>query len=709
VVAAHAVEITWSREFLGGQTAARLSVGDQSSPQFVFYGTESAGSDVAQFVIPVEVLCGFFFVVLALTLVGPGQELGRALNRVPNRILAYSVNIFGSLVGIVLFALCSWLELPPFYWFAPIALGLGYFAFRRPSLAAGEGAGPAERPATRNLMGWVLLALVVLLASLRSGTHVFGGQVREYLWSPYYRLNYYPGPRCVTANLICHQAMIDADTPQVGYCLPYTLRRDAGYAPPENVLIIGAGSGNDVSEALRWGAKHVDAVEIDPVINRLGREHHPAHPYQDPRVTVHLDDGRRFLQSSDTQYDLIMYALVDSLVLQSSYSNIRLESYLYTQQAYEAVRRRLKPGGVFFMSNYFRQGWIVKRLEQGLAGAFGEQPLVFTMPYQEVVDPQQQAGGYTVLVAGDIARLRQAFSAADGRQREYWLRNAGALAVNSPSGFAQQPTDAERDRWLRAPLANRDEEPWQRFGPARVLAPEGDLPLATDDWPFLYLRRPMIPDVSLRGLAVMGGLALVLLLVLRPRSQEGGRRRSFSGAMFFLGAGFMLIETKAVVHMALLFGGTWMVNSVVFFAVLIMILAANLVVLRWQPRRLWPFYAGLLAALALNALVPLDFFLGRDRVVQVVGSCALVFAPVLFAGVIFAVLFSRSREPDRDLGANIAGAMVGGLAEYASMLVGFQYLMVLAIGFYALSALGAGRPSAPVEAEVKRIEEPVAV
>ena len=52
--------------------------------------------------------------------------------------------------------------------------------------------------------------------------------------------------------------------------------------------------------------------------------------------------------------------------------------------------------------------------------------------------------------------------------------------------------------------------------------------------------------------------------------------------MFFLGAGFMLVETKAVVHMALLFGSTWMVNSVVFFAVLVMILLANLFVLQGQ-------------------------------------------------------------------------------------------------------------------------------
>ena len=172
--------------------------------------------------------------------------------------------------------------------------------------------------------------------------------------------------------------------------------------------------------------------------------------------------------------------------------------------------------------------------------------------------------------------------------------------------------------------------------------------------------------------------------------------------MSFLGAGFMLIETKAVVHMALLFGSTWMVNSVVFFAVLVMILGANLFVLKVGPEKLAPYYIGLFVSLLLNVAIPLDFFLGMNRIVQIVGSCGLVFAPILFAGVIFAVTFRQSKEPDRAFGANIAGAMVGGLAEYSSMLIGFQYLVLVALGFYALSLL---RPaSAAAEPAEKTLE-----
>jgi hypothetical protein len=80
-----------------------------------------------------------------------------------------------------------------------------------------------------------------------------------------------------------------------------------------------------------------------------------------------------------------------------------------------------------------------------------------------------------------------------------------------------------------------------------------------------------------------------------------------------------------------------------------------------------------------------------SRTLQVTGACLLVFAPILFAGLIFAALFKRSAQPDRAFGFNIAGAMIGGLAEYSSMLLGFQYVVLVAILFYALSSLGLRR------------------
>jgi len=157
--------------------------------------------------------------------------------------------------------------------------------------------------------------------------------------------------------------------------------------------------------------------------------------------------------------------------------------------------------------------------------------------------------------------------------------------------------------------------------------------------------------------------------------------------MFFLGAGFMLLETKGVVHMALLFGSTWLVNSVVFFAILVMILGSNLYVLAFKPRKLLAYYALLSAALLLNILVPMSKFLALPGWGKVAVSCAVIFVPIFFAGIIFATSFRDSSQPDVDFGSNIAGAILGGLAENLSLVVGFNYLLVIALVFYLLSAL----------------------
>jgi len=410
LAAAHAVEIS------SGLFARVVGVGNQASPQQVYFGTEYHSQDLSRYAIPVEVLCGFFFLVIALAFIGPGQELGRALKRWPNRVQAYTLNIVGSIAGIVLFAACSWLELSSFWWFLLIAAWLGYFYFISP-----------RHRLPRRLLSWspviaLLLVLVVWLAAfVPVHQDYLGHREAQQFWSPYYRIDFKKADLSLSVNLIYHQQMVSRNENFPAYALPHLLNRDAGRKAYENVLIIGAGSGNDVSRALQWGATHVDAVEIDPAINRLGRQYHPDRPYQDPRVEIHLDDGRNFLRSTPRKYDLIIYALVDSLVLHSGYSNIRLESFLFTRQTYEDVRRHLKPDGNFVIYNYFRQGWLAARLQKGLEEVFGAgNPLVLTMPYRKVIEPEKATfGDFTVFFAGATGDLRKAFA----RQPDYYLRD----------------------------------------------------------------------------------------------------------------------------------------------------------------------------------------------------------------------------------------------------------------------------------------------
>lgn len=656
-----------------------VDVGDNT--EVVYFGADRY-ADPARFFIPIEVLCGLFFVLIVLINIGPGQELGRALDRVPDRVRAYTVNIAGSLVGIALFSLGSWLELTPTYWFTAIGGIIGWILLGRVSASTKQ-----------KLVVAAPLLLVVVLASWRTGSFGFDRNLPgTHYWSPYYRLDYEHAPsRNISVNLIGHQRMEPLENiPE--YKITHLLNRDAqrleGKEPVafQDVLVIGAGSGNDLSRALEFGVGHIDAVDIDPVIQRLGRRDHPAQPYSDPRVTPYNDDGRNFLRSTDKKYDLIVYALVDSLVLHSSFSNIRLESYLFTKEAFEDVRRHLKPNGVFATYNYFRQGWVVARVEKTLEAAFGTDPLVMMLPYREKVEPDATFGSFTIFLSGSdeaLSGYRKAFDASGS----YWLdaENASPTAVRN--GFSDKPP---------AELGDKDSKRWMRFGRATVVQPGEDLPMATDDWPFLYLRKPMIPALSIRAALVMGALAMLLLFVFdragRRKRTDGEARGAIAGfdlRMFFLGAGFMLVETKAVVRMALLFGSTWIVNSIVFFAVLIVILLANLLVLRLRPKNLLPYYGGLLVSLLAGIFVPLEAFLGMARPAQIVLASGLVVAPILFAGVVFAVSFARTTEPDRAFGANIAGAMLGGLAEYASMALGFQHVGYVAVVFYLL-AIGAG-------------------
>ncbi len=85
-------------------------------------------------------------------------------------------------------------------------------------------------------------------------------------------------------------------------------------------------------------------------------------------------------------------------------------------------------------------------------------------------------------------------------------------------------------------------------------------------------------------------------------------------------------------------------------------------------------------------LVPLESLLGFDAAVQGVLACAVLFTPVAFAGVVFAGTLTRAARPEHVFGANVVGALIGGLAENASVILGFQYLLCVAVGFYLLSA-----------------------
>jgi len=622
-----------------------ISLGNQqTSPQLIYFGTEYRPADPSRWIIPVWGVGATFFALIAVSFVGLGQVMGRAFEAIPDRVMAYSVDVLGSLSGIAAFAAMSYLQLPPTVWFAPIVLLILHFAgWRRPVQ---------------------VVAAAATLALVGIGAHglIVKGEVS---WSPYYKVAYAPEFRAIATNDIGQQQMVQIEKFGPAYLLPYLLNRDAGGTPFQEVMIIGAGSGNDVAAALRAGVGHVDAVEIDPLINEIGRRLHPDKPYADARVSIHLDDGRSFVRNTRRTYDLAVYALVDSLVLHSGYSSLRLENFLFTREAFEDVRRTLKPDGVFAMYNFYRQGWVVGRLAKMAEEVFGAKPLVISLPYRDRIQPgDSQSGYFTFLLVSTDSKRLEAIRARFEKGESFWIHPEPRMneAING-FGAAAPPGPS-----------------WQRSAPAQVDLGGIDL-LPSDDWPQLYLRGREIPwSPIVQGMLAVAALSLIILLAFAPV-----RRVRPNWQMFFLGAGFMLLETKAVVHMALLFGGTWVVNSVVFFAILIMILCANLYVLAAKPRNLSPYYVLLVAALLVTALVPMNVFLSLPPVARIAASCLVVFVPVFFAGVIFACAFGESRQPDIDFGSNVAGIILGGLSEHLSLVLGFNYLLLVAAGYYLLS------------------------
>ncbi|MFD4247324.1 spermidine synthase [Streptomyces sp. NPDC058525] len=264
---------------------------------------------------------------------------------------AYRYDLLGSLTGSVSFALLCWLRAPSVVWGVVAAAALLVIGGRR------------------NILRYVI-PLAAMVAALFVETTTAGIS-----WSPYYKVQLF-NPT-IAVNGIPHQAIVPLPT-----LMENSPQRQAYDRTPDNphkrVLVIGAGNGNDVAVALANGAERVDAVEIDPRLQEIGADLHPARPYDNPRVHVHIDDGRSFLERTDTKYDLVVLALPDSLTLVSGASNLRLESYLFTRQAFEAAREHLAPHGAFVMYNYYRQSWLVDRFAGTLDEVYGHAPCMST-------------------------------------------------------------------------------------------------------------------------------------------------------------------------------------------------------------------------------------------------------------------------------------------------------------------------------------------
>src|SRR6266850_3339241 len=410
-------------------------------------------SGTAEAVVPVEstLLLPLLFTSVAALFVTAAHRMGHELTGHPP-LRAYVINLLGRLAGVGAFALVSWLELPPLVWFGiATAAALPFVTNGRRLVAAGNVA--------------LLAASLVVVHRMESGS----------LWSPYYRITVFQDrdDTVVEVNHIFHQSMAPVAHKEYFYQWPYTVFGDTF----GDVLILGAGSGTDVAAALQHGAKHVDAVDIDPVILRLGAERHPDKPYSDPRVTVVCDDARHFLRTTTNKYDLVVFALIDSLTVQSSFSGVRLESYMFTEESFRAVRGRLKPRGLMVLYNYFREKWLVDRLANTAARVFEQEPRVHV---------HQERAYLAVMLAGPRLNGAPALPPPPARVMAY--------------GQAQDPS------------------------PPQPLQRDASIIPATDDWPFLYLRAPELPRHYLAALGIVLGVSAIAIAIVGSGVGSGASR-----------------------------------------------------------------------------------------------------------------------------------------------------------------------------------------
>jgi len=554
---------------------------------------------------PREIILPVIFLAVAALLACVGNGIAETFQKMRN-LDAYQFDLVGSIIGIAAFTLLSFLGASPIVW-GVISSAILWWTIK-PRL-------PRELVLT-------VIPLLVLLVTL-------GIESREdgVIWTPYYKASTFDIAGLgvedegtgVLVNGVPHwfqTATYDLPIYQTVY------ERRTDNSPARDLLVIGAGSGNDVSIGLHEGAEHVDAVEIDRRLFEVARDDHPTKPYDDPRVDVHIDDGRAFLERSSKEWDLMILALPDSLTLVQGASSIRLESYLFTKEAAEAYREHLTEDGVFSMYNLYREAWLVDRYAATLEEAFGHAPCVTKL----------DDTAFAVLTIG-----------------------ARPANVTCPASDVWIPTTGIPDP-------------------------------VDDDRPFPYLREASIPSFYLVALGLI--LLISLLLVRGVGGPLTGMRDHLD--LFFMGVAFLLLETKNVVQFALLFGTTWLVNSLVFGGVMLSVLLAVVISKRVVVRRLTIPYALLGVTIVIGWLVPQSALLPLPTPLRLIFACALAFAPIFLANIIFAQRFRETSDSTNAFAANLIGAMVGGVLEYSSLLIGYRNLLVVAFLLYT-AAVVAGR------------------
>ncbi len=368
------------------------------------------------------------------------------------------------------------------------------------------------------------------------------------------------------------------------------------------VLVLGAGGGTDVLQALYHRASRVDAVELNSQVVRLVNREFAAHTgaiYELPEVTVHNGEARGFVAASSDRYDLIQVALLDSLSASSAGLYALSENYLYTAEAFSQYLQHLQAGGILSITR-----WTKTPPRDGLK-----------------------------ILATAIEALKQAGVTDPGRQLvmiRSW--NTSTLLVKNEA-FSSRDIDVLkafcRERWFdpvfypgmtidEANRYNQLQEAWYYEAAVRLLGPASanfmdnykfNIHPATDNRPYFsqFLKWRTLPELlTLRNrggmpllewgyliliatlvLAVVASLLLVLLpLWLRRRFEPctDGLRWRFPAYFAAIGTAFMFVEIAFIQKFILFLHHPLYAVSVVLCAFLVFAGMGSLLSARWYKK-----------------------------------------------------------------------------------------------------------------------------
>jgi predicted membrane-bound spermidine synthase len=203
--------------------------------------------------------------------------------------------------------------------------------------------------------------------------------------------------------------------------------------------------------------------------------------------------------------------------------------------------------------------------------------------------------------------------------------------------------------------------------------------LSTDDWPFPYLQGRGLPQHYVAALVAV----LLVGLLLVGFSAGTSALRAPNWSMFLIGVGFLLLETKGITAMSLLFGSTWTVNVSVIASILCVALLGAVLTARHRAPRVMTCLIALTVLLAIAALLPPSLLVTAAPGLRWAIAATYIGLPVLFATMIFSQTFAAQESPTSALAFNTLGGVAGGVLEYASMVVGISALNWFAIVAYA--------------------------